>query len=484
MSHPIARLPVLFAAAGLALSACAVGPDYHRPDAVTPPAFKEVQGWTPAVPADGVDRGDWWTLFGDPVLNDLEQRVEINNQNLKAAAAAYDEARAVVAADRATLFPSLDLTGGATHSGNNGGSGRSFSSSSGGVTTSGTSGSSNTYQAALGASWAPDIWGKIRRQVEGARASAQASEADLANARLSAQSELAADYVQLRLADADRALYQRTVEAYARALKITQNQYAAGVAAQSDVLQAQTQLSGAQSSLVGVETSRDQAEHAIAVLVGVAPADLTIPADPNWAPTPPPTPEAMPSTLLQRRPDVAAAERSVAAANAQIGVQIAGYFPDLTLSGSYGFAASSLGALFKSSNALWSYGGNVAETVFNAGETAAQVREAKASYAQSVATYRQTVLTAFQQVEDALAAARVLQNQQVFAQASSEAADKAEQILLNEYQAGTVAYTSVVTAQATALAARQSLLTIQGQRITNSITLIEALGGGWSGTLK
>ena len=463
-------VPLLLAAS--ALSACAVGPNYHRPDVTTPPAFKEAAGWTPAVPADGLDRGDWWTLFGDATLNDLEQRVEVNNQNLKAAAAAYDEARALVAEDRATLFPSLDLTGAGTRSHTNGGG-------------SGAGASTNSnYQAALGASWAPDIWGKIRRTLEGAKANAQASEADLANARLSAQSELAADYVQLRLADADKDLLQRTVEAYARSLKIAENQYAQGVAAQSDVLQAQTQLTGAQSSLVGVETSRDQAEHAIAVLVGVAPADLTLAPQPDWAPQPPPTPQVVPSTLLQRRPDVAAAERNAAAASAQIGVQTAGYFPDLTLSGSYGFGASALGSLFKSSNALWSYGGNAAETVFNAGATTAAVRGAKATYQENVATYRQTVLTAFQQVEDALAAARVLQNQEVYQRESSDYADKAAQILLNEYQAGTVAYTAVVTAQATALQARQALLTIQGQRITNSITLIEALGGGWSGALK
>ena len=488
MSHPSIRLfaPVL---ASVALAACAVGPDYHRPAVETPPAFKEAQGWTPAVPADSLDRGDWWSLFGDPILNGLEQRVEVDNQNLKAAEAAYREARALVAQDRATLFPTLDLTGSGTRSGSNGGSARGAGAGSvgtGGTGVAGTTGSQSgdTYQAALGASWEPDIWGKIRRTIEGASASAQASDADLANARLSAQSELAADYVQLRLADANRALYQRTVDAYGRALKITQNQYDAGVAARSDVLQAQTQLTGAQSSLVGVETSRTQAEHAIAVLIGVAPASFSLDADPNWAPQPPPTPQGLPSTLLQRRPDVAAAERSVAAANAQIGVQTAGYFPDLTLNGSYGFAASSLGSLFNSSNALWSYGANAAETLFNAGATTAAVRGAKAAYDQSVANYRQTVLSAFQQVEDDLAAARVLQNQQVYAAESSSDADQAETILLNQYRAGTVAYTSVVTAQTAALQAREALLTIQGQRITNSVALITALGGGWSGAMK
>jgi len=468
-----------------ALSGCEVGPNYHRPPVTTPTQFKEAEGWTPAAPADAVDRGDWWSIFGDDQLNALEQKVAVSNQNLAAAEAAYRQAHALVAEDRAALFPTVDLTGSANGSGSHetiaaipaGQPGGPAAAHAIGVTT-------HSYQAAVGATWAPDVWGKIRRTIEGAKANAQASAADLANARLSAQSELATDYFQLRLADGEKALLTATLDGYAKSLQITQNKYNAGVAAKSDVLQAQTQLTGAQSSLTGVETTRDQAEHAIAVLVGVAPADLTIDPDPTWSPQPPPTPEALPSTLLQRRPDIAAAERNVAAANAQIGVQTAGFFPDLTLSGSYGFASSALGSLFKSSNALWSYGGDVAETVFNAGATAAQVRGAKAAYDQSVANYRQTVLTAFQQVEDDLAAARVLQNQQVYAQASSADADQAETILLNEYKAGTVAYTSVVTAQATALQARQSLLTIEGQRITNSVALIEALGGGWSGTLK
>ena len=479
MSHTRARHLVSFIAAA-GLSGCMVGPNYHRPDLIAPPAFKEAQGWTPAVPADSLDRGDWWSLFGDPVLDGLERRVEINNQNLKAAAAAYDQARALVAEDRSALFPTVNLTGAGTHSGANSGAARSAGTGAG----NGGATSGDTYQAALGASWAPDLWGKLRRTIEGAKANAQATEADLANARLSAQSEVAADYTQLRLADANTALLQKTVDAYTRTLKITQNQYAQGVAAQSDVLAATSQLDSAQASLVNQETSRQQAEHAIALLVGVAPADLTIAVQPDWTPRPPPTPEALPSTLLQRRPDVAAAERAAASASAQIGVQVAGYFPDLTLSASYGFASSTLGSLFNSSNALWSYGGNVAQTVFNAGLTSAQVRAAKATYAEDVANYRQTALTAFQQVEDALVAAKVLQNEEAYTRAASVAADRVETITVNQYQAGTVAYTSVVTAQATALAAREALLNLQGQRITTSITLIEALGGGWNGTLK
>ncbi len=477
--HRSRRALAIGLAAGGLLSACAVGPNYSRPPVATPPAFKEAAGWTAAVPADGLDRGDWWTLFGDPLLNSLEAKVLISNQNLAASEAAYRQARALVAEDRATLFPSLDLTGSATRSQRGGG---------GGVT--GVNGASlnnsptNSYQAALGASWAPDIWGKIRRTVENAKAAELATEADLANARLSAQSELATDYIQLRLADADKALLARTVQAYARSLQITQNQYKVGVAAKSDVLQAETQLTNAQASLVDDDRQRTAAEHAIAMLTGVAPADLTIAPLDNWAPQPPPTPQGVPSTLLQRRPDIAAAERRAAAANALIGVQVAGYFPDLTLTGSYGFASSALNTLFKSSNAAWSYGGSVAQTVFDAGATHARVQGARAGYDQAVANYRQTALTAFQQVEDALAAARVLQDEEGLRRQASNSADQAEQIALNQYKAGQSAYTTVVVAQATALSARQALLTIQGQRITNSISLVEALGGGWSGKLK
>ena len=451
----------------LLVSACAVGPNYHRPAVTTPPAFKEAQGWTPAVPADGVDRGDWWTVFGDDQLDALEAKIDISNQNLKAAEAAYRQARALVAEDRATLFPNLDLTGSATRSKRGAGAA-----------------AANSYQAALGGSWEIDLWGKIRRTIEGAKGSAQASEADLANARLSAQSELAADYVQLRLADADKRLLQATVQAYAKSLQITQNQYKVGVAAKSDVLQAQTQLISTQASLVDVDRQRTTAEHAIAVLIGAAPADLTIEPAADWAPKPPPTPVALPSILLQRRPDVAAAERQAMAANAQIGVATAAFFPDLSLTGSYGFGSTALKTLFNSSSAAWSYGGGAAQTVFDAGATLAKVRGARAGYDQAVASYRQTVLTAFQQVEDALAAARVLQDEAALRQQASASADQAEQILLNQYRAGQVAYTSVVVAQATALAARQSLLTVQGQRVTNAVTLITALGGGWSGRLK
>jgi NodT family efflux transporter outer membrane factor (OMF) lipoprotein len=487
----------------LGLSACAVGPNYVRPAAETPPAFKEAAGWTPARPADGVDRGDWWAMFNDPMLDGFERKVEVSNQNLAAAAAAYDEARALVSQNRAAYFPQVNLTGSATRSSGRGSSGFTTGGTTTGTTTttgtgttttttggtgttviSGSNAPVNEFQVGLGATWEPDIWGKIRRTVENAKGLAQASAADLANARLSAQSELATDYIQLRIADAEKDLLNKTVVAYQRSLTITQNQFKVGTAQRSDVLQAQTQLENAQASLVDLDTQRQQSEHAIAVLMGEPPADLTIAADPNWKPMVPETPIGLPSTLLQRRPDVAAAERQAAAANANIGVQVAGYFPDLTLNGSYGFASEAISALFKSSNSLWSIGADVSQVVFDAGATRARVRGARAQYNQTVAQYRQAVLTAFQQAEDNLVAAHVLQNEEPLRASASQSADQAEQISLNQYKAGTIAYTQVVTTQATALSARQTLLTLQGQRMTTAVALVEALGGGWNGTMK
>ena len=460
-----------------ALAACEVGPNYHPSPVETPPAFKEAAGWTPAQPADGVDRGDWWTVFNDPLLNQLETQVSVSNQNLKAALEAYNQAHQVVAQDRAALFPTLDLTGSATESKHGG---ATTVTSAGTVVKGGAPVSE--YVVELGASWAPDVWGKIRRQIEGARANAQASYADLANARLSAQSTLAADYLELRLLDAQKAVLKATADAYAKSLAVTTNQYKAGTVSKGNMLQAQTTLYNAQASLVDLDTQRTASEHAIAVLIGKPPADLTIDPDPNWKPQLPETPTALPSTLLERRPDIAASERSVAAANAQIGVQVAGYFPALTLSGSGGFTSTAISQLFDVSNSLWSVGANVAQTVFNAGLTTAQVRGAKAAHDEAIAQYRQAVLTAFQQVEDDLAASRVLQTEEPLRLEASQAADQEETIAFNEYRAGTVDYTTVVTAQAAALGARQTLLTIQVQRMTTEVSLIEALGGGWSTT--
>jgi NodT family efflux transporter outer membrane factor (OMF) lipoprotein len=453
-----------------------VGPNYKRPPVETPPAFKEVAGWQPAQPQDSVDRGAWWSVFNDPTLNDLESKVAISNQTLKADEAAYVQARALVAEDRATLFPTVNLTGGETESGG-GGSGLSNLASAGHSTKPVT-----VYQTALGASWAPDLWGKIRRTIEGAKASAQASAADIANAKLTFQSEVAADYFQLRLADADAELLTDSVKAYERSLQITQNKYKSGVSAQADVLSAESLVESTQASLINLGIARTQAEHAIAVLIGVPPSELTIAKIPGWKPQVPTTPKSVPSEVLQRRPDIAAAERSAASASAGIGVQVAGFFPDITLNASYGFESTAMNTLFKTTSSAWSGGGNFSQVIFDAGATGARVKGAKAAYAQSVATYRQTVLTAFQNVEDELSADRVLQNEEPWSARASASADKAEQITVNEYKAGTVDYTTVVTAEVTALNARQTLLTLQVQRMSTQVSLIEALGGGW--TLK
>lgn len=462
--------------AGVGLSACLVGPNYSRPEVATPSAFKEMAGWSPANPADAIDKGAWWSLFDDPALDALERRVEVSNQNLAAAEAAYRQARAIVAADRAQLFPTVGLSASANWSGRGKGGGSVVSG--GNVVQSG--GGSRQFQVGADASWAPDLWGRIRRTIENARASAQASAADVANARLSAQSELAVDYVQLRMTDAQKALLQATIDAYARSLTVTQNRYNVGVAAKSDVLTAQTQLTNAKANLVDLDRQRTQAEHAIAVLTGQPPAFLTIQPVADWSPGPPPTPAEIPSALLQRRPDVAAAERSAAAANAQIGVKVAAYYPNIALSGSYGVSSSAVDALFSSASTLWSLGANVSETVLDFGARKAGVAQARAAYDQAVAQYRQTVLTGFQGVEDALAAARVLQDEQALrAQAAAQAAQN-EQIVLNEYKAGTVDYTTVAAAQAAALGARQSLLNVQAARMTEAVDLIQALGGGWS----
>jgi NodT family efflux transporter outer membrane factor (OMF) lipoprotein len=456
-----------------------VGPNYHRSSVLTPPAFKEAVGWVPARPADAIDKGVWWSVFNDSALDDLERKVQISNQTLAAAEAAYREARAIVAEYRAQLFPTVGLTGSATVAGSGGGSGVAIVTSSGTSVPTGA-GTTRQYQVGAQASWAPDLWGKIRREIEGAHASAQASAADIANARLTAQSELASDYIVLRMTDAEKALLQRTLSAYERSLLVTENQYQAGNAARSAVLTAESTLNSTKASLIDLDRQRTQAEHAIAVLIGQPPADLTIQPIANWSPGPPATPLQVPSTLLQRRPDVAAAERSAAAANAQIGVAVAAYYPDLTLSGLYGFAGTALNTLFSSPSTLWSLGADVSETVLDFGARKAAVAQARAAYDQAVAEYRQTVLSAFQNVEDALAAARVLQNEQPFeAEAAAEGLQNVT-ITMNEFQAGTVDYTTVATAQATALSAQESVLNVQAERMTEAVDLIEALGGGWS----
>jgi NodT family efflux transporter outer membrane factor (OMF) lipoprotein len=443
-----------------------VGPDYQRPDAAAPAAYKEApQGgaaWFPAAPADLLDRGPWWTLFGDAELNALVAQIDVSNQNVAQAVAAYAQARALVRQQRAGFFPSLGLSAGAKRSGGGGS----------------VDGAGNALDLGLDPSWAPDVWGRLTRTVEGAQASAEASNADLAAARLSAQGEVATDYFSLRDADAELDLLRRTVDAYERALVITQNRYNAGIAAKTDVLQAQTQLASTRADLVTLQGQRAQLEHAIAVLVGKAPADFSL-LPGTWNTAVPALPLGLPSTLLQRRPDIASAERAVAAASAQIGVQRSAYFPSLTLSGSYGSSGSRVADLFKASNTLWSFGLSAAQTIFDAGATRAAVEGAEASRDAAVAHYRQTVLAAFQGVEDQLSSTRSLAEQASLRREASEAADLTEVQLLNRYKQGLVAYTDVVTAQATALSARRTLSALNANRQAAAVALIQALGGGW-----
>jgi NodT family efflux transporter outer membrane factor (OMF) lipoprotein len=462
-------------------AACSVGPDYEKPSAPTPVAFKEQVGWKASEPKDELDRGAWWSIYKDPVLDALEQKVEVNNQNLKASEAAYRQARAAVDQARASFFPSISGSFDATRSHSGGGNssrGNAFSTGGGVISLGGRSTTQNSFNASVGASWDLDIWGKIRRTVEGDVATAQASAADLASARLSAQSMLAIDYFQLRYQEELKRLLDRTAEEYTQSLRITQNQYNVGVAAKADLLSARTQLLNAQSSAVNSGVQRATLEHAIAVLIGEPPSDFSI--APTGLPTDVPVaPVGVPSTLLERRPDIAAAERRMAAANAQIGVAVAAYFPDLTLTPSFGFSGSHLGHLIGSATNVWSLGASVADTIFDAGARSAQVEQARAGYDQTIAQYRETVLVGFQQVEDQLAALRILEQQSAIENETVQTAREAARLTLNQYKAGTVPYSSVVTAQATALSTEQTALNVVQNRLTASVTLIEAIGGGW-----
>ncbi len=475
-ARPSPVLARLIGAASLfGLGACSMTPAYEAPGLKSaPPAqFKALDGWKTAAPADHIDRGDWWTLLGDPQLNALAERVRVDNQTIAAAEAAYRQARALVREQRAGLFPTIDLSGAATKSG---GGGTRTTTSAGGAT---SAGDTQRYQVGIGASWEPDVWGRIRAGISGAKASAEASEADLAAARLSAQGELATSYLGLRRADAEIALVQATVEGYQRALQITTNRYNAAIAPKSDVLQAQSQLANAQSTLEGLVQDRAAFENAIAVLVGEPASTFRLAADPTWKPVVPEIPVGVPSTLLERRPDVAAAERRVAAANADIGVARAAFFPTFNLSANGNSTASKLGDLFAASANTWSLGLTAAQTLFDAGARRAQVAQSRAAYDQAAANYRQTALQAFEDVENQLTAARTLERQYALQLTASQAADQTEQMLLNQYRAGQVAYTDVVTAQASALTARRTLLQTAVSRQTTTVALVQALGGGW-----
>jgi NodT family efflux transporter outer membrane factor (OMF) lipoprotein len=449
------------AAAGLSLvAACAVGPDYHRPKFDTSPDYKEAGDWKPSEPNDVFNRGPWWEIFKDDALNQLEVRVDISNENVKAAAAAFDQSRALVAQAKAGYWPTVGVNAGKQRGSVNGGPTITHDS------------------AGISADWFLDIWGQIRRSTESNRAAAQASAAALAAARLSAQAELAIDYFELRAQDQLQRLLDDTVVAEQLSLKIAESRYRFGVAARADVVSAQAQLLSSQSQQVNAKIQRGILEHAIAVLIGQQPAGFTL-APSAMRTDVPSVPAGVPSALLERRPDVAEAERKVAAANAQIGVATAAYFPSLTLSGSDEYTSTAWSHLFTVPNRIWSLGPQLAETLIDGGLRRAQVAQARAAYDVSVDTYRQTVLAGFEQVEDEIVTLRVLEQQAVIEDAAVAAAREAETLTLNQYKAGTVPYSSVITAQTTRLSAEETALSVLSSRLQASVTLIEAVGGGW-----
>ena len=474
INHLKAALVATFAALS---SGCLVGPDYHRPAAPVPPRYTELPGWTAATPEDAAPKGDWWTDFHDPLLDELEPQVAMSNQTVRQDFENYQEALAEVKVARAELFPTVGVTGSGS---------RSRSQSSGaalGVGGTGFVGGGAINSGALEAtaSWNIDLWGAVRRLIEENAATAQADEATLANATLSEQALLATSVIELRLADADIDLERQTVEAYRKSLEITQHQGDAGISATppSAVITARVNLESAQATLIGLGVARAQYAHAIAVLVGKNPEELTIPFG-TLMPTLPAVPSGVPSTLLQRRPDIASAERTMAAQNAAVGIAVAAYYPSLSLSGDAGFSQTPLAGLLHAANHVWSVGASGTETVFDFGSRHAQVQAAKAAYEASVASYRATVLSAFESVENDLSGLRILADQAVALDVAVKDSVRGTEIALAQFQAGTADYTTVTQAQQVQLADQQSALSVQQSRLTDAVSLIQDLGGGWS----
>ncbi|MDR3675273.1 MAG: efflux transporter outer membrane subunit [Acidobacteriota bacterium] len=463
----------------LLLPSCKVGPDYKRPPAQTPTAYKELPPagssaaaeWAPAQPSDAIARGKWWETYNDPELNALEEQVSISNQNLKAAEAQFREAKLSVRSARSYLFPTITTNPSIINS-------RSAITGSAGIQNF-TPSSRTTYDLPVDVSYQIDLWGSIRRSFQAVAEAAQISAAQLENARLSYQAELAQDYFSLRGSDGNKALLETTVKSYEEYLKLTQDRFNNGVASGSDVAQAQTQLNTARAQLIDYDVARSQFEHAIAVLTGKAPADLSVSSRPNKI-MPPPIPVGVPSTLLERRPDIAAAEREMAMANEQIGIAQAAYYPNLSISATAGVESTAFLKWISWPSRFWSVGPQLAETVFDAGRRHAAVQQTLAAYDATVADYRQSVLVGFQQVEDNLAALRILERE---AQAEDEAVKSAQNSLdisTYQYKAGTVNYLAVITEQTILLQDQVQALNINTRRMTASVLLIEALGGGWN----
>jgi NodT family efflux transporter outer membrane factor (OMF) lipoprotein len=456
------------------LGGCNFAPKYQPPAVPAPAAFKELptQGpettnlWRIAQPGDALIRGNWWQMFTNAQLNDLEAQVAISNQNVAAAFANFLAARAIVKEARAQWFPTLTANPAFSRQR------QSVLGSPAGAATF------DSLSLPLEASWQPDFWGQVRNTVRASSLEAQASAGDLQNTRLTAQAELASDFFQLRSQDSLIRLYRDTVQAYRDTLNLTKARFATGIGSQQDVSQAETQLETTEAQATNLGILRAQLEHAIAVLIGKPPAALSVPMEPLAA-TPPAPPLGVPSRLLERRPDIAAAERRVAEANARIGIAKAAYYPNITLSASGGFESSSASSLLNWSSRVWSVGSGLAQSVFDAGLRRATVQQFRAAYENTVAQYRQTVLTAFQQVEDDLAALRVLARQIEQQETAVKSSEVYLALSLLRYKQGIDSYLNVITAQTTLLANRQTLVTIRSQQMTANIQLIQAIGGGW-----
>jgi NodT family efflux transporter outer membrane factor (OMF) lipoprotein len=451
----------------LLCSACTIGPRYQRPVAQAPPALKELAGneqWKMATPSDGLLKGKWWEIFGDPELNRLEELVNVNNQNVKQAEAQFRQARALVAANHANYYPSIGSSPAITQT-------DTGSNARGG-------GRSQSFSLPVTTSWEPDLWGRVRLSVENAVENAQVSAADLENIRLSQQALLATDYFLLAAQDMQLSLLKDTIEAYDKNLQLTINRYNGGVASKSDITLAQTQLAGAKAQSTDLRIARAQDEHAIAILTGQLPASLDIGTSKINGP-PPPIPLAVPSQLLERRPDIAGSERQVAAANANVGIAETAYYPTLTLSASAGFLSTNLATLFTYASRSWSAGPSVSQTLFDFGRRGAALEGAQAAYDSTVAGYRQTVLAAFQEVEDDLANLRYLAEEAVQQQEAVVAARQALSLELDRYKAGVDSYLNVITTQTIALTDEQTAVTILQRQMTAAVDLVKALGGGW-----
>jgi NodT family efflux transporter outer membrane factor (OMF) lipoprotein len=481
------------AALGWMAAGCMVGPNYRRPPAPAPAGWKEAPpaDWKVAEPRDQLPRGKWWEVFGDRELDALEEQVSVGNPSLAQAEAQFRAARAAAAVARGGLFPTVTAGASATrsHGSSSRGAGTLVTPGTGGGGTGGggtgstavtatTAGSATLYQVPVDVSYEVDVWGRVRRLIEANVATAQASAADLEAVRLSLQAELAVDYFQLHGLDAAKQLLETNVAGYQKALQLISNRYNQGVASGVDVAQAQTQLESTRAQSIDLAVQRTALEHAIAVLIGKPPSELGIAAAPIGVP-PPAVPVALPAELLERRPDVAAAERRVAAANAQIGVQVAAYYPNLSLTGGAGFASSKLASLFSWPSRFWSLGASAAETIFNGGARRAATEQAKANHDAAVAVYRETVLTAFQNVEDNLSALRVLADEAAQQAIAVAAAEKSLALSNNRYRGGITTYLEVITAQAAALANERTAVDILTRRMNASVNLIKALGGGW-----